>query len=526
MPASPTSNSYDEIPYSDNCFPYTHPDHLAAVKRLFGMTGTPPERCSVLELGAARGGNLIPMALELPEARFVGIDLSVRQVAEGQSIVKKLGLRNVDLRAMSITELDEPRQSYDYIICHGVYSWVPEAVRDKIMAICAEALAADGVAYVSYNTYPGWHARGMVRELMAYHDRRASKAPDRVQRARDFLEDLVRVLPDQSSSYARILAAEGEFLRGVANTYLCHEHLEETNHPVYFHEFMARAREHGLNFLAEACMPGLAANFSPKAKVALDTWADDEVAREQYLDFLCNRAFRRTLLCRAGATRSANPAPEAITMMSISTGLMAVSSAPDVASDRPEEFRRSEGGANLTTNNPLVKSALAALCEIRPHAMTFGDLSVRVRSFLAEHGVGMAEPAASARILSESLLQCFLADLVDLHVRPPRFAAAAGQLPIAARLARLQAEEGGRVTNLRRRTTHLDEFDRVVLARLDGARDRSSILAALAELVASGEFTVLDGDQPVHDPATIDAILAAELEPSLERLARLALLVA
>jgi SAM-dependent methyltransferase len=99
------------------------------------------------------------MALELAEARFVGIDLSSRQIAEGRSVVERLGLRNLNLRAISIMDVDRRLGNFDYIICHGVYSWVPEPVRDKILAICAESLAPDGIAYVSYNTYPGWRAR-------------------------------------------------------------------------------------------------------------------------------------------------------------------------------------------------------------------------------------------------------------------------------------------------------------------------------------------------------------------------------
>jgi tRNA G46 methylase TrmB len=99
------ASSYDEVPYAENCFHYTHPDHLAAIGTVFGMTVAPPDGCRLLELGCAQGGNIIPMALEHPEARFVGIDLSSRQIAEGRSVVERLGLQNLDLRAMSIMDV-------------------------------------------------------------------------------------------------------------------------------------------------------------------------------------------------------------------------------------------------------------------------------------------------------------------------------------------------------------------------------------------------------------------------------------
>jgi methyltransferase-like protein/2-polyprenyl-3-methyl-5-hydroxy-6-metoxy-1,4-benzoquinol methylase len=520
------TSSYDEIPYSDNCFHYTHPDHLTAIGTVFGMNVPPADRCRVLELGCARGGNIIPMALELPEAQFVGIDLSARQIAEGRSVVERLGLRNLDLRAMSIMDVDHRLGTFDYIVCHGVYSWVPEPVRDKILAICAESLAPDGIAYVSYNTYPGWHARRTVRELMSYHVRHTTGALERVQQAREFIDELVRVLPDQSSSYARILRTEREFLRKVPDAYVYHEHFEETNHPVYFQEFIGRAQARGLSFLTEAHNPRPLDDLPREAREVLEGWAEDEIAREQYFDFLCNRAFRWTLLCHTDARRSATPSAEAIPRMSVSTGVMPVSSEPDVASGAPEQFRRPGREGCLTAYNPLVKAALVALHEVRPRSLTFETLRERIRARLGRAGGGIADPDDGPCILAGKLLRCSLAGLVELHIHPPRFATAPGERPIANPFARVQAEGGGAVTNLRRHRVELNGLDRMVLLHLDGTRDRSSVLEVIRGLVAADELTIRDGDQPIRDPAMIDEILTAELEPSLRRLAGLALLVA
>jgi methyltransferase-like protein/SAM-dependent methyltransferase len=525
MLAGQPTTSYDEIPYSDNCFPYTHPDYLATFQALYGIKPSSLENCRVLELGAARGGNLIPMALELPHAWFVGIDLSARQIAAGQATVEQLGLRNIDLRAMSITDLDERAETFDYIVCHGVYSWVPEPVRRRILEICQGSLAPDGVAYISYNTFPGWHARGMVRQLMAFHLRDTHAAGERIEKAREFLDRVVRVIPNQAGSYARILRFEGEFLRQAANTYLYHEHLEETNHPMYYHEFIGEAHRHGLRFLAEARTPGLALGLPPEALEALNEWADDEDAREQYLDILTNRTFRRTILCHSSAPRASVPSHHAISWMSISTAVVPTSANPDIVSDAPEEFRRPDGGGTVTTNNPLIKTALTILSRAFPRALSFESLSTAIRETLGDSGGDMRDDHADAEMLSQSLLRSFLADLVELHVRPPRFAAKAVECPLASPLARLQSAEGERVTNLRRRTCFLDEFDRVVIKQLDGTRDRAEVLAAIRRSIDAGDFTIYDGERPIDDPAVIDAILAEQLEPRLQKLAGLALLV-
>ena len=127
------------------------------------------KRCRVLELGCASGDNLIPMAIELPNARFVGIDLSERQIEQGRQSVAALGLANIDLRRVNIANVDASWGTFDYILCHGIYSWVPAPIREKLLAICRENLAPTGIAFVSYNTLPGWHMRGMIRDMMVYH---------------------------------------------------------------------------------------------------------------------------------------------------------------------------------------------------------------------------------------------------------------------------------------------------------------------------------------------------------------------
>jgi tRNA/tmRNA/rRNA uracil-C5-methylase (TrmA/RlmC/RlmD family) len=115
------------------------------------------------------GDNLVPMALGLPAARFVGVDLSPRQVEVAQRTIAALGLSNIEFREADIAAIDASWGEFDYVIAHGVYSWVPEPVRERLLALCNANLAANGVAYVSYNTNPGWRVHGMIRDMMIYH---------------------------------------------------------------------------------------------------------------------------------------------------------------------------------------------------------------------------------------------------------------------------------------------------------------------------------------------------------------------
>src|SRR5262245_14549100 len=179
--AGPAGNSYDEVPYESHPYGQTHPSRLATIATLFGLTPPPVAKCRVLELGCASGGNIVPMAELLPESWFVGVDLSGRQIADGERIVRAAGRTNVRLRHASILDVDDSYGPFDYILCHGVFSWVPDVVREKILDICSKHLTPNGVAYVSYNTYPGWHMRGMIRDMMRFHALRFDSSDLRVK---------------------------------------------------------------------------------------------------------------------------------------------------------------------------------------------------------------------------------------------------------------------------------------------------------------------------------------------------------
>jgi len=158
--------SYDAFPYRSVPFAQSHPDRLATLATLFGVVPAPLERCRVLEIGCASGGNLIPIAATLPGSRCVGVDFSAVQIAQGREDVAALGLRNIDLVCADLLDFDGAGEQFDYIIAHGVLSWVPRKVQDRLFEVCARMLAPQGVAYVSYNALPGWQTRGAIRDAM------------------------------------------------------------------------------------------------------------------------------------------------------------------------------------------------------------------------------------------------------------------------------------------------------------------------------------------------------------------------
>src|SRR3954447_17448634 len=157
--------AYDEVRYSNYPYAQTHPDRLATVAGLHGLTAPDPRDARVLELGCGAAGNLIAMAVGPPGLHALGVNLASEPIPEGRRVVAEIGLGNVELRQGDILELaDGSLGEFDYVIAHGVYAWVPPDVRDALLATCRAHLAADGLAYVSYNAYPGGYMRRALRE--------------------------------------------------------------------------------------------------------------------------------------------------------------------------------------------------------------------------------------------------------------------------------------------------------------------------------------------------------------------------
>ncbi|MBI5426938.1 MAG: class I SAM-dependent methyltransferase [Nitrospinae bacterium] len=117
--------SYDIVPYVNRSFPQSNPNKLWVVARLFGLNAPHPSQRRVLELGCGRGGNIVPMAFNMPRGEFAGIDLSAVQVAEARKMADKLGLSNLRLEQKDLMDLDAGFGQFDYIIAHGVFSWAP-----------------------------------------------------------------------------------------------------------------------------------------------------------------------------------------------------------------------------------------------------------------------------------------------------------------------------------------------------------------------------------------------------------------
>lgn len=508
---------YDAIPYPSHPFPQSRPERLAAVAWLFGLEAPQVERCRVLELGCSMGGNLILMAQNYPEARFVGIDASARQIGDGWKTVDALGLKNVELKHMDILDIGGDLGEFDYIVSHGVYSWVPPAVQHRMLEVCKRHLAPNGVAYVSYNTYPGWHIRGIVRDMMLYRGMQFSDPATQLAQAKSLVE-FVAKSSSGDDAYGKLLQSELGVLARSDDYYLHHDHLEENNHPLYFHEFARRLGVNGLQYLGEADFSTMvSSNFAPEvAKMLQDLGANDILQMEQHMDFVRCRYFRQTLVCHSAARLNRQLGPGLVKNLLLASNALPESDAASPEAPDQQTFRI-PGGRGITCRSPVTKQALRTLHQRWPAFISFPEL------FAASRSAG----AADEEFLANEMLACMAAGVVEWRVSPEPFTTAVTRKPATIPSARLQAARGRSVTNLRGETVTLDEIHCTVLRHLEGKHDLTQLTGeVLAFLLKGGHQLRREHDNTiVTDEAEMRSLLANVMEKVLHNLGAKALLL-
>ncbi len=475
---------YDAITYDALPHPVSHPDHVAAIATMFGLDPPLVATARVLEVGCNDGSNLLPMAARLTDATFTGCDIAPAAVHAAREAAAALGLANLNFLEADLAALDGG--PYDYIIAHGVYSWVPAAVRDAMFALAARALGPNGILFASYNTYPGGYVRRAAWEALRWHTRGATDRDVQIAAARALADLLGDPGPAHDPADA---AVRSEFRRiaGEPDSALFHDTLAEPNDPVWFHAFVDHAATHGLTYVAEA-LPSMMAGGGLAPRVRQFLAAQDRLAREQYLDFARVRRFRQSLLCRAEAAGDIQLAPARM------NGL-------HVAASMPLQRAAAEGRLPEAAgpDGAQLRALLEALLDLSPAAVPVPQLveTSRIR--------GQPEGARSAEAL---LLEAWISGFAQLHACPPTPATLAPARPCAFDVARWQAVRREGVTNLRHETIRLvDPLARALLPLCDGTRDRAELTRALA------------GARDASDPA-----LATQVDDTLAMFAQCGLL--
>lgn len=470
-----TLASYDELPYDSLPLPETQPDFLAAMAQLHGFDAPDPRRARILELGCAQGGNLVPLAARWPDSSCVGVELSRAQAAAGADFIRHLGLRNVRIRHGDLAALPDDLGEFDYIIAHGVFSWVPPPVQQALLDVCRRHLSPKGLAYISFNVAAGWEKLLPLRAALIERTAGALSAPDRVQQALRVLDQL------QSEWTDPLLLNEIAYLKSAAPSYLFHEYLAEFNAPMRFVEFAGRLDASGLRYVGEAgprhAVVELEDAWGLLPERVAERWRDAEDA----LDDAHGARFRRALVCRADAQPAQPPRADALDRLAFYADL-ASDEEIDLENAAEQRFVNS-AGHSFPVALPAMKAAVMALSAAYPDALAYSELVDAAQQVMAEFGIAAApvdEPA-----FRDALFQLVMAHGVTPTVGSESYAGEPGDRPRAHALARAQATSPNWVVSGARHVAmDVDAPGRMLLGMLDGSRSVAELAAAMRSALA------------------------------------------
>ena len=520
--------AHDAVFYPGSAFAETHPDRLATIASLFGMQPASVPRCRVLELGCNAGANLIPMAHAFPESEFLGVDLSGLSIAAGTKNVAELGLKNIELRHCDIMDVTAEFGRFDYIIAHGVYSWVPPLVREKILRIFHDNLARQGVAYLSYNAYPGSHIRDLTRQIMLYHVRHIDDPQEKIGQSRAVVKFLANAIP-ADQPYGNLIRAQLERLARLQDEVLFHDDLSEFETPFLFSEVVAAAGSHRLQYVTDAIFAVSIHGAVPDyARGMLDRIPESAfLEREQYLDFCVGRWFRESLFCHDDIALERRLTPGCVKNYHLAAQIRPPSDGIDAGAADVVEFTTAKG-AKLATDHRLSKAALLQLGGMWPQAIRFADLVAAALDHL-----GTAADAANANLdeevnaLSAILLSAFTAGYIELHLYPAELTTTISERPRASPLARKQAGAAPHVTNLRHASIVFSDAVMPRFLRLvDGTRNVDELLADLNRDLSANPISAPALRPSDSNAAVLTEVTRESVERNLQALATLGLLVA
>lgn len=514
--------TYDAVPYESFSYPHTHPVSMFTVGTLFGLSPADFRKAKVLELGCASGGNLFSQALLYPQADFFGIDLSAEQIALADKTREELGVKNVRFEQMDITKFDMKKYAgnFDYIICHGVYSWVPETVREKILELCDKCLAPNGLALISYNTLPGWNAIRGLREMMLFHTNRFEKPADKIAQAKALLKFLSENVSDGRAGYKAVIEEERKMLEKTNDSYLFHDHLEHTNTQFYFHQFMEAAGRNNLGYVGDSSLSSMFVGNMPKGAMEALKAVNDAVGQEQYMDFVTNRRFRNTIVCKAAKIPEVKRNLDENAIFKFH--LLPAMKAEEGKTSAPMNFTSNNGGV-FTANDDVGAALFLELCAA-------GNRPIAAETLIAnaQKRLGAKDDAALRNTLRSSGLRLalhgYLALTADGCVAVPK----AGTKPEVFKWARHQAAQRGctSVTNMMHTVVNTDPAANTAMTLMDGTRTAEQIIEGLVDAVKGGSLSVRQNDKPVTDEKIIRDSMKGILDQLLVKLAQQNLLVA
>lgn len=453
--SDPVRELYSEHRYPALSHAEAHPAVLCASARCAGVVSPAlPESCRLLEVGCASGHHLLPLAAAYPDSHFVGIDFSDTAIRTATRIAKEIGLKNITFEHADLTEWDPGDKPYDYLIAHGMLSWIPDEAKTALLELSSRCLAPDGVACIGFNTLPGWSLR---KEAAAMVKALPGLTPEGGG-IDSLLEKLSNTAKLSITPYAQHLVSIFDDMRRKGPEVIRFDDLGPRCDPLHFGQVIQWAGEKELRYLSESTLPAnLPSDLAPETLTHLQAIARDPILLQQTLDLFSGRTHRTSLFCRADC--QLDLATTASVVLHFSARLLEPSLPREAITGELVEIFH----ASLTAVSPSVRSVRTIMEECAKRLGTRWD------------------PARASKEIAGWLYQAARLGWVELRADETKIEPVPPERPRLSPLNLNFARAGLPLVDAFHQSCHFPTQHQIVVTALDGTRNRDELAAFAKE---------------------------------------------
>ncbi|MDV7339808.1 class I SAM-dependent methyltransferase [Terasakiella sp. A23] len=466
--------NYDLATYPGYPYPQTTPAQVGALAFLHGLNPCPVESAKVLEIGCATGGNLLGLAARFDKSSFVGVDLSSVQIETARKHAEAMSLRNIDFMAQSILDADFHGQKFDYIIAHGLYSWVDKTLQPQILEACASLLEPDGLVFMSYNTLPGWSSTQIIRNMMMYAGQMIENPEERISKAKAYLQFIQGSIPSDQPHYKALVEGEINAVMGKEENFLLHDHMEEHNNPCYFHEFETSVRNAGLAYFHDMDYPDINLSLQDPLVAQKAQAISDRCEKQQYLDFVSNRKFRSSVLTLKDQQFSEEMILERCQNVQFILNCKITGDFQHVDTDAIELIGTKRFNVQGKLQGQIICACLIEMSRALPKRLLRQEIITAVKKRLS-----MYDEEQIAAEFDKYILAFLNSGILSPTLDHMQLGNLSTTRPKAFDLARYMAKFVDIVPNIHHEVVKLTVLQKILLAHLDGQQEK----AALAKIV-------------------------------------------
>ena len=515
-------DQYNEIFFESRPTPERHILRLSTLGSLCGLGISNVKTARVLEIGCSTGANLLPMACAFPDADFTGIDIASAQIDRANQDIATLNLANIRCMVGDVRQDESLGEEFDYIICHGMLTWVDQGIQRALLAFIERYLKSTGVCYLSFNALPGYRTRQTLWHLVEPVRKLSIEPKDKIRKARDLIRALLSVLVDAHRPYGMQLKEELERNLNRSDAFFAHELLNPFCSSLTLRDFKSMLQEHKLHYLCDALPVRSAGVWSsfPELEQQLGQVLGKIGEIEELADGLFPHSFRGALISKKPASPQLKKKPELIETMQICSPLIPIDEQPDIFSDKTVTFC-SPTEQTFDESDRLVKSALVVLRGTWPRPIEYKELLASATNLS-----GITKPTPSQlSLLRITLIHYFQGNHLELFSEPYTSQSHPSETPEVFAFARLQVARQDWVTTLRHEMMPIDQFDKELIPILNGKNNREAISKSMLAKFQSGALQARSDGEEVSKPGDLRAILAEELQSRLRRYVEQALLI-